>query len=695
MARWGSPVRHSLALALLIAIPGAASAVDLSERVMVRFAPGKKADGDAVLKAAGAKYHQRLDWIDTVAVSLPAAAIEVLREQPEVLSIEPDPVRHSLLQQVPYGIAMVQASSLWSSGATGSNVLLCVIDSGINAAHEDLAANIVSGSPAGWDNDACGHGTHVAGTAAARNNTTGVVGVAHSASLHVVKVFSGDASSCGSSFGSSILAAAQQCASQGSSQNRRVVINLSLGGPSFSSIEASGFASLYNSGANLIVAAAGNDGNIELSFPASYDSVISVGAVDSSKAHAPFSQRNAQVELVAPGVGIQSTYPSAGGVNPAHGYASLSGTSMAAPHVAGVAAAIWSAYPQRTAAQIRTALTTTAEDLGPPGRDESFGFGLVRGLSALSQLQPSDTIAPSVPSGLAAALSGTTAVNLSWSTSTDSGGSGLQGYQVERCSGASCSNFTQVSSGAANSYRDTSITASTTFRYRVRAYDGAGNHSAYSAVVSATTGASSNSDRTAPAAPATLSAKATSSTSVTVTWAVATDSGGSGIGGYRLERCIGANCTSFSQIGTPTGTSQVVNSLSAATVYRFRVRAVDRAGNIGPYSPIRQATTQAAASTDRIAPSAPATLTATVSGTSVALSWSAATDTGGSGVGGYRIERCLGSTCTSFTQVGTATSTRYTVSGLAPRSAYRFRVRAVDRANNLGAYSRIVAATTR
>ncbi|MCK7595160.1 S8 family serine peptidase [Pseudomarimonas salicorniae] len=692
MAQWMVPVRRSLALSLLLALPGAALPAEISERVMVRFSPGKSADGESLLKAAGAKVHVRLDWMDTLAVSLPPEAIEVLREQPEVLAVEPDPVRRSFAQQVPYGITLVDSTNLWSSGATGSNVLICVIDSGINATHEDLVGNISGGSPAGWDSDACGHGTHVAGTAAARNNTLGVVGVAHAASLYVVKIFSGDAQSCGSAFSSNILSAAQQCASAGSAQNKRVVINLSLGGSGSSSIESSGFASLYNTGANLIVAAAGNDGTSNLSYPASYDSVISVGAVNSTKALAAFSQRNAQVELVAPGVGIQSTYPSAGGVNPANGYAMLSGTSMASPHVAGVAAAIWSRSPQRTAAEVRSALTSTAEDLGTPGRDPEFGFGLVRGLSALTALQPSDTMAPSTPAGLAAALSGNTAVNLSWSASSDSG-SGVQGYKIERCTGSTCSSFAQIGTATSNSYRDTGIAAGNTYRYRVRAHDVAGNHSAYSSIISATT-AGAGADTSAPSAPGSPSLKALSSTSMTLSWRAAADIG-SGVASYRIERCQNTGCTNFTQIATSSSLSYTATGLTVRAVYRFRVRAVDRAGNLGAYSAIVQSSAQTTAISDRLPPGAPGGLSATASsGTAIALRWTAATDAGGSGVGSYRVERCQGSTCTNFTQVITTSATTITVSGLAARTPYRFRVRAVDRANNLGAYSSIASATT-
>lgn len=692
------PYRPVLASALLCALANPVVAAD-SERWLVQFVPDGKAKLADRLAKRGLQVVQPLAWINAAAVRVDAAQLAALRADPEVLLIEPDPLRYPAIQQVPPGITQVQSTNLWSAGATGSNVLACVIDSGIEATHEDFQDNpptvvdkLHGGSPSSWESDACGHGTHVAGTLAANNNTVGVIGVAHAASLYVVRVFAGDAQSCGSSFGSNILAAAQECASVGAQLGRRVVINLSLGGDTFSSVENSGFQALYNSGAVLTVAAAGNAGNTALSYPASYDSVISVGAVDANKAHASFSQRNAQVELAAPGVAILSTYPLAidlDGGNPA-GYARLSGTSMASPHVAGVAAAIWSAHPTRTAAEVRAALTSTAEDLGTSGRDDLYGFGFVRAASALANLQVNDTSPPSAPAALTASANGASSALLSWTASSDTGGSGLTGYKIERCLGGSCSDFVQVGTSASPAFTSNGLVGGTSYRFRVRAHDGSGNHSAYSNIAGLTTG-SGGADTAPPAAPGNLRATASSSTTIGLTWTAAVDSGGSGIGSYRIDRCTGATCTGFTQIATASGTSYTNSNLAAATSYRYRVRAVDRAGNLGTYSAVAAATTGA----DTVAPAAPATLTATATGSTViALSWPASTDTGGAGVGGYRVERCLGSSCSNYAQVGTASGTSFTSSNLAAATAYRFRVRAVDRADNLGAYSPVAAATT-
>ena len=159
---------------------------------------------------------------------------------------------------------------------------------------------------------------------------------------------------------------------------------------------------------------------------------------------------------------------------------------------------------------------------------------------------------------------------------------------------------------------------------------------------------------------------------------------------YRLERCRGQNCSNFAQIATPTGTTFGDSGLTANTYYRYRVRAVDVAGNVGACSSIVRVRTLAA---DTSAPSTPTNLAATAVGTSrVNLAWTASTDN--VGVTGYRVERCQGSGCTSFAQVGAPTSTSFGDTALSAATTYRYRVRAADAAGNLSAYSAIVSATT-
>src|SRR4029079_17760108 len=131
-------------------------------------------------------------------------------------------------------------------------------------------------------------------------------------------------------------------------------------------------------------------------------------------------------------------------------------------------------------------------------------------------------------------------------------------------------------------FSDTGLAASTTYRYQVRAVDGAGNLSPYSSIATATTPAAL--DTTAPSARTGLTATAISTTRIDLGWTASTDN--VGVTGYRVERCAGATCTNFAQVGTPTGTSFSDTGLPANTTYRYRVRAVDAAGNLSAYSAI-------------------------------------------------------------------------------------------------------------
>jgi chitodextrinase len=296
-----------------------------------------------------------------------------------------------------------------------------------------------------------------------------------------------------------------------------------------------------------------------------------------------------------------------------------------------------------------------------------------------------DTTPPTAPTGLTASAAGAAAIALSWGASTDN--VGVAGYRVERCSGSGCSNFTEVATVTGTSYEDSGLTASTLYRYRVRAADAAGNLSAYSAIAEATTGSSA--DTTPPTAPTGLTASAAGAAAVALSWGASTDN--VGVAGYRVERCSGSGCSNFTEVATVTGTSYEDSGLTASTLYRYRVRAADAAGNLSAYSAIAEATTGSSA--DTTPPTAPTGLTASAAGAAaIALSWGASTDN--VGVAGYRVERCSGSGCSNFTEVATVTGTSYEDSGLTASTLYRYRVRAADAAGNLSAYSAIAEATT-
>jgi hypothetical protein len=365
-------------------------------RVYVEFAPGKKANVQAALHRSGAQFHYTFDDLRAFTVSASNNSLAGLAKNPSVERIEDDPIREpyrfmtergsydssaigssrQLLEQTPYGVTMVQAPSAWDSGYNGSGIKVCIIDSGIDADHEDLttATSGYDTSSEPWDEDTCEHGTHVAGTIAAiQGNDMGVIGVAYMAELFIVKVFSGR--QCRWVYSSTLLDAAQKCQGAGAK-----IISMSLGGGSESTVEEEGFANLKAQGI-LPIAAAGNDGNTATSYPAGYAAVVSVAAVDSNKNVASFSQKNSDVELAAPGVHVLST-------TNRNTYSFYDGTSMATPHVSAVAALVWSAKLDALPEEVLHALQQTAEDRGASGRDHSYGFGIVQAMAAINYLNP-------------------------------------------------------------------------------------------------------------------------------------------------------------------------------------------------------------------------------------------------------------------------------------------------------------------
>lgn len=478
------------------------------------------------LNSVSAKEMKRIGRSNSYTTKLDAKSINALRLRADVDYVEEDVPRQLLNETTPWGQTYVGATSL--SDSMAGNRTICIIDSGYDRDHGDLSGNNVTGTnnsgTGNWfdpgNNNA--HGTHVAGTIAAIANNTGVVGVMpnQTANIHVIKVFN----EAGWGYSSSLVSAIDTCVNNGAN-----VVTMSLGGSSSSTTEKNAMTAHENNGV-LLIAAAGNAGDNTHSYPASYDAVMSVAAVDSNKDHAAFSQFTNQVEIAGPGEAILSTvtlgegrladitiggqsyfdngvvphnryvksgtnhvgspingsvtgelaactvtnntfncgdmnakvclvervgnqgasYPEIDAVkacntagasavivygntdlpglqNPflvdtnndaplvsvsvsrATGqaltaqigssvtvantanedYEYYNGTSMATPHVSGVATLVWSHHTECSAAQIRAALKATAEDLGSPGRDDQTGFGLINATAANTYLDAS------------------------------------------------------------------------------------------------------------------------------------------------------------------------------------------------------------------------------------------------------------------------------------------------------------------
>lgn len=231
-------------------------------------------------------------------------------------------------EYIPNGIKMTNAPEQWAQGNEGEGVVVAVIDTGVDYNHPDLKENIIGGRDfTGKGNymDGNGHGTHVCGTIAAANNGSGVVGMAPKVKILALKALGDD----GSGDMDHVVEAIQYATTYGVN-----VISMSLGGPD--SIALHDAVKEAAARGIIIIVAAGNDGDgdistEELSYPGAYHEVIEVGAVDYNGSLAYFSNTNHEVDILAPGVQVLSTY--LGGQ-----YAKLDGTSMATPHVSGAAA---------------------------------------------------------------------------------------------------------------------------------------------------------------------------------------------------------------------------------------------------------------------------------------------------------------------------------------------------------------------
>lgn len=306
----------------------------------------------------------KINWLAAadapgVDFALPSTAgllqgIEALKKKPR--TVDPAPSG----QETPWGIARVNAPAAWKK-TRGKGVKLVVIDTGIDMTHPELEGIIKGGwnaiSTAATFNDDNGHGTHCSGTIAAKDDDQGVVGVAPQVDLYGVKVLDENGSGTFDDVIAGMLWAVD---------NKMEVASMSLGAGQGNQALADAVEAMRKAGV-ILIAAAGNSGG-SVGYPAAYPGAIAVAASDSKDKLASFSSRGPEVAVIAPGVDVKSTYM--GG-----GYDTLSGTSMATPHVAGLTALYVASHKGATPAQARAALAAASTKLaGVP--DVGQGAGL-------------------------------------------------------------------------------------------------------------------------------------------------------------------------------------------------------------------------------------------------------------------------------------------------------------------------------
>jgi len=326
----------------------------------------------ALVRSHGGAIKYSYTLVPAIAASIPEPAIQGLMRNPNVTYIEPVIKVYAVDAELDntWGVKRIGAGTVHDYPNKGAGVKVAIIDTGIDYEHEDLAANYMGGydfvNDDAYPMDDAGHGTHVAGTVAALDDGIGVVGVAPEAELYALKVL-GDG---GGSY-DDVIAALEWAKAKGIQ-----VTNNSYGSSGDPGITVE---TAFNTCPAVHVCAAGNSGRRNgrgdnVIYPARYASCIAVAATDSDNNRAYFSSTGPDVEISAPGVGINSTIP---GGSYSDDY---SGTSMASPHVAGVVALMMAS----SGGYSRETLQSTADDLGATGRDSLYGFGLVNAVEAVA-----------------------------------------------------------------------------------------------------------------------------------------------------------------------------------------------------------------------------------------------------------------------------------------------------------------------
>ena len=295
----------------------------------------------------------------------------------DMTSLNLDPIipNDALYSDYQWNLSNIMTETGWNVSKGGEDVIIAVLDTGVQSDHPDLAGqltagyNVIDGSQSAEDD--VGHGTHVAGIiGAAVNNNEGVAGISWYNKVMPVKVLDSSGAGTTYSVAEGIIWA---------TDNGAKVINMSLGNYASAQFLHDAIRYAYDRDV-VLIAASGNDNTSRPGYPAAYPEVFAVAATDAHEARAPFSNYGDYIDVAAPGDGIASTYPGSQ-------YAALSGTSMAAPHVAGLAGLIRTKNPLLTNEEVMEVMRSTAKDLGKRGKDEDFGYGqidVIRALQAAS-----------------------------------------------------------------------------------------------------------------------------------------------------------------------------------------------------------------------------------------------------------------------------------------------------------------------
>jgi subtilisin family serine protease len=565
------------------------------------------------------------DGVEVVTERVPQSEVAEtkteLRQEDGVVSVAVDvPVQatgtpNDALRPQQWTLDTWHVDDLPAGTADGSGLVVAVLDTGVLASHPDLAGRVRCDLGADFTSDAAtydpagngcvdpqGHGTHVAGQiAAVRDNGIGIAGLSN-AEIMPVRVLGATGGGASSWAAAGIYHAVDNGAS---------VINMSLGG---------GYSSAYDDAVRyavergvVVVASAGNNrqsGNA-VNYPAASPGAFAVAATEVGGRSAPYSYSGPTNLVAAPGSAVYSTSNSGG-------YASMSGTSMAAPNASAVIVRYRDAHPSATVAQLRAVVQATAVDIEAVGKDNNTGYGLLDAYELLTgqDFRVAGQLYPPLVPALGAVTAGNASLVASWNAPTGDGGSAVNGYVLRVLQGTSVVR-TVTLPATARSTTVTGLANGTGYTVTIAAKNlvGTGAASVPSAVVT---------PRSAPAAPRFGTVTPGDGRAV-VSW-FAPAANGSPITGYTLTVVTG---TTTVRTLTPaaTATSETLTGLTNGTVYSLRMTATNALGT-SPSSAVVQVA-------PRTLPGTPVLDGVTPGSASVVVRWTAPASTGGAVISGY------------------------------------------------------------